>query len=251
MTGLRARLFNKFTGTIDSIGGVPSDKHMHTLLKVLADPRMADKMKSGSYEVLGIAPGGAAYIFVNDRSINTLANASGKKVAVLDYDEQQAEMVAQVGATPVRTDITSAPNKFNNGVVDVLAAPLVAYEVMELYKGMSPNGGIVNYPLAQITMQMIARDDMFPDSVAQVVREELFSGYDQIMEQVGDYAGKVPDKWWIEIPADDKQEYETMMQEARVTLRDEDYYSGEMLTLQRKIRCKFDSGRPECTQRVE
>lgn len=251
MTGLRARLFNRFTGTIDSIGGMPSIEHMRVLLKVLADPRMADEMVSGHYEILGIAPGGAAYVFVNDRSINTLANAAGKKVAVLDYDETQAEMVAQVGATPVRTDLVSAPNKFNNGVVDVLAAPLVAYEVLELYKGMSPDGGIINYPLAQITMQLVGRDGRFPDKVAQVIREEFYGSFDEIVSQLHSYAGKIPDHWWIEIPPTDKQEYETMMQEARIQLRQDGYYSGDMLQLQRKIRCKFDSSRPECTQNVE
>lgn len=251
MTGLRARLFNKFTGTIDSIGGMPSIEHMRVLLKVLADPRMADKMVSGQYEILGIAPGGAAYVFVNDRAINTLANAAGKKVAVLDYDETQAEMVAQVGATPVRTDLVSAPNKFNNGVVDVIAAPLVAYEVLELYKGMSPDGGIIDYPLAQITMQLVGRDERFPDRVAQIVREEFYGGFDEIVGQLHSYASKVPDHWWIEIPPADKQEYETMMQEARIQLRTDGYYSGDMLKLQRKIRCKFDSSRPECTQNVE
>lgn len=251
MTGMRARLFNRFTGTIDSIGGMPSIEHMRVLLKVLADPRMADKMVSGNYEILGIAPGGAAYVFVNDREINTLAKAAGKKVAVLDYDKTQAEMVAQVGATPVRTDLVSAPNKFNNGVVDVIAAPLVAYEVLELYKGMSPDGGIVDYPLAQITMQLVGRDARFPDKVGQVVREEFYAGFDQIVGQLHSYASKVPDRWWIEIPPADKQEYETMMQEARIQLREDGYYSGDMLQLQRKIRCKFDSGRPECTQNVE
>ena len=57
---------------------------------------------------------------------------------MLDYDPVQAEMVGQVGASPVPTDIVNAPNMFNNGVVDVLAAPLAAYEIVELYKGMTP-----------------------------------------------------------------------------------------------------------------
>ncbi len=247
MTGLRARLFNTYTGTVDAIGAVPSLKHMRTLLKVLAHPSRADKMVSGEYETLGIAPGGAAYVFVNDREINTLAKAAGKKVAVLNYDETQAEMVAQVGATPVPSDITNAPNKFNNGVVDVLAAPLVAYEVLELYKGMQPDGGIIDLPLAQITMQLIGRDERFPPEVAQVIREAFFNNFDRITERLHGYASQVPDKWWIEIPEEDKQEYQTMMQEARNQLRQEGYYSGAMLELQRRIRCKFDASRAECT----
>lgn len=247
MTGMRARLFNSYTGTVDAVGALPSLKHMRLLLKVLADPRSADKMVSGKYEILGIAPGGAAYVFVNDRKINTLGKAAGKKVAVLNYDETQAEMVAQVGATPVPSDITNAPNKFNNGVVDVLAAPLVAYEVLELYKGMNPDGGIIDMPLAQMSMQLIGRDELFPDKVAQALREEFYNSFDEITEQLHNFAGKVPDKWWIEIPKDDKQEYETMMQEARNQLRNDGYYSGAMLDLQRRIRCKLDATRAECT----
>lgn len=251
ISGLRARLFNLYTGTIDAIGGLPSEEHMRILLQVLANPKSAEKMVSGDYVVLGIAPAGGAYVFVNDRSINTLANAAGKRVAVLDYDPTQAEMVSQVGATPVPSNIVSAPNKFNNGVVDVLAAPLVAYEVLELYKGMSPDGGIVRYPLAQISMQLIGRKEKFPNEVAQLVREEFYNSYDTIMDRLAQENAKVPDRWWIEIPADDKQEYETMMQEARLTLREKNYYDADMLTLQRKIRCKLSPERSECAEPVE
>ena len=250
ISGLRGRLFNKYTGTIDSIGGVPSDEHMKILLQVMASPKSADKMVSGEYVILGLASAGA-YVFVNDRTINTLANAAGKRVAVLDYDPTQAEMVSQIGATPVASDIVSAPNKFNNGVVDVLAAPLVAYEVLELYKGMSPDGGIINYPLAQITMQLIGRKDKFPNEVAQLVREEFFNSYHLIKERLDQEAAKVPDHWWIEIPDSDKREYETMMQEARLTLREKDYYDADMLTLQRKIRCKLNPSKGECADPVE
>lgn len=251
MTGLRARMFNKFTGTIDSVGGLPTDDHMHMLLQVLASPRMADKMVSNNYVVMGIAPGGGAYIFVNDKNINSLARAAGKRIPVLEYDPTQARMVSQIGATPVAADLVSAPNMFNNGVVDVLPAPLIAYEILELYRGMGDTGGIIDYPLAQITMQLIGRVDKFPNEVAQLVREAFFEGYGEIMEQLNAEAAKVPDRWWIQIPEEDKQEYETMMQDARLQLREEGYYDADMLTLQRRIRCRFDNRRGECTNPVE
>jgi len=251
ISGLRARLFNRYTGTVDSVGGLPSEKHMRILLQVLASPRSADKMQANDFVIMGIAPAGGAFIFVNDRSISSLAKAAGKKVAVLDYDPTQARMVAQVGATPISSDIVSAPNKFNNGVVDVLAAPLIAYEAVELYKGMSPDGGIINYPLAQISMQLIGRTEKFPNEIAQLVREAFFEGYERIMARLDEEAAKVPNKWWIEIPDADKIEYETMMQQARIQLRDENYYDGDMLALQRKIRCKLEPSRAECANPVE
>ncbi len=251
MSGLRARLFNTNTGTIDSIGGLPSQEHMRILLQVLADPASAQHMVQGDYVVAGIAPGGGAYLFVNDKKINTLAAAAGKNVAVLDYDPVQAEMVGQVGASPVPTDIVNAPNMFNNGVVDVLAAPLAAYEIVELYKGMTPDGGIVDYPIAQISMQLVARRARIPNEAAQLVREVFFQSYQQIIDRVHEETKNIPDHWWISIPEGDKREYEVMMREVRLQLRERGYYSADMLTLQRRIRCKLDSSRAECADPQE
>lgn len=247
MSGLRARQFNLYSGTIDAIGAIPDQKHMHTLLKVLAHPKQARHMVQGEYVVMGVYPAGAAHIFVNDRSISSLAKAAGKRVAVLDYDVTQAEMVAAIGATPVTTDIVSAPNKFNNGQVDILPAPLAAYEILELYKGMSPDGGVVDYPLAQLSMQLIGRRDKFPNAVAQLIREASFEAYPQVLKRIELETRRVPERWMIKIPEKDKQEYEVMMQDARNALREQNYYSADMLNLQRKIRCKFDPTRPECS----
>ncbi|MAX55973.1 MAG: hypothetical protein CL537_10780 [Alcanivoracaceae bacterium] len=248
MSGLRARQFNLYSGSVDAIGAVPDSKHMQTLLQVLAHPKQAGHMVQGEYVVMGIYPAGAAHIFVNDRTISSLAKAAGRKVAVLDYDETQAEMVAAIGATPVSTDIVSAPNKFNNGQIDILPAPLVAYEVLELYKGMSPDGGIVDYPLTQLTMQLIGRLDKFPNEVAQLIREASFEAYPQVVDRIAQETRRVPDKWMITIPEKDKQEYEVMMQDARDALRERNYYSADMLTLQSKIRCKFNPARSECSR---
>tara|TARA_Y100001934_G_scaffold238266_1_gene291043 strand:- start:1510 stop:2679 length:1170 start_codon:yes stop_codon:yes gene_type:complete len=247
MSGLRARQFNLYSGSVDAIGAVPTQKHMQTLLQVLAHPKQAGHMVQGDYVVMGIFPAGAAHIFVNDKSISSLAKAAGRRVAVLDYDQTQAEMVAAIGATPVSTDIVSAPNKFNNGQIDILPAPLVAYEILELYKGMSPDGGVVDYPLTQLSMQLIGRLDKFPNEVAQLIREASFEAYPQVIKRIEQETRRVPERWMINIPDKDKQEYEVMMQDARNVLREQNYYSADMLALQRKIRCKFDPTRSECS----
>lgn len=246
MSGLRARQFNKYTGTVDAIGAIPDSKEMHTLLRVLADPSQAAKMVQGQYVVMGIYPAGAAYIFVDDRGISSLAKAAGKKVAVLDYDPVQAQMVASIGATPVPSDMVSAPNKFNNHVVDILPAPLVAYGFMELYKGMTPDGGIVDYPFTQLSMQLIGRLDKFPNAIAQLIREASLASYGKIHRQLQAEDKRVPSHWWIHISNTDKNKYDIMMQDARNTLRKKGYYSGAMLDLQHRIRCKYDPSRAEC-----
>ncbi|MCQ6261936.1 DUF6091 family protein [Alcanivorax sp. MM125-6] len=247
ITGLRARQFNKYAGTLDSIGALPSMEHMKLALRVLSHPSRAEQLTANSYEVIGIAPIGAAYLFVNDRDINTLAKAAGKKVAVLDFDPTQAKMVAAAGATPVPSDITNFAGKFNNGSVDVIAAPLVAYNVLELYKGLQPDGGIIDYPLLQLSIQLVGKEDRFPAEIAQKSREYFYKNLDQVLEQLERESSQVNSKWWVDIPDDDKREYEVMMQDARDQLRNEGYYDPDMLDLLRKIRCKLNSARAECT----
>lgn len=250
-TGLRARLFNRYTGTIDAIGAVPSRDHMKLLMQAITSPKNAERMLDGQYVVLGYAPMGAAYIFVNDRKINTLAKAAGKRVAVLDYDLVQAEMISQIGANPVPTALVNAGTKFNNKIVDVIAAPLAAYQIMELYKGLGDNGGIIDYPFSQITLQLVGRADKFPNELAQLVREDFLTRFHAIEKLVDAQEGDIPEEYWIEIPDNDKAEYQVMMQEARIQLRERHYYDGDMLKLQRKVRCKFEPDHFECTNPVE
>jgi len=115
LTGLRGRQFNDFTGSLDSLGAIPSNKIMEKALATLANPALASKMVQGKYEVAGIAPAGAAFLFVKDRSINSVEKLAGKKIAVFDYDKSQAKMVQKIGAQPVSSDITNFAAKFNNG----------------------------------------------------------------------------------------------------------------------------------------
>ena len=132
MTSMRARTYNKFAGSIDALGGVPSNKIAQKAVEYVLDPRntkrMTTTLQGENYEVAGIGLIGSAYIFVKDRSLNSIEKAQGKKFAILHYDRAQRVMVERVGAVPVMSDISNFIKKFNTGEVDVVAAPAYAYK---------------------------------------------------------------------------------------------------------------------------
>jgi TRAP-type C4-dicarboxylate transport system substrate-binding protein len=92
ITGMRGRQFNSFTGSLDAIGAIPDLNLAVKVMQGLANPNFAKYMTNGKYEVVGVIPVGDAFLMVNDRNINTVAKAAGKKIAVLDYDQAQKIM---------------------------------------------------------------------------------------------------------------------------------------------------------------
>lgn len=81
LTGIRARALNKYSGSLAAVGAIPDYDVLHTVLKVLSSgaPSVVEKLKTGPNEVAGLVPMGAAYLFVRDRSVNTVNKLSGKK----------------------------------------------------------------------------------------------------------------------------------------------------------------------------
>lgn len=253
LTGLRGRLFNSYTGSLDSIGSQPDYDSVRLVHQAMANPKLAPQMKSGPYEVTGMLPLGAAFIFVNDKAINNVGALSGKRIAVLDFDKAQATMVRRVGASPVSADTISFAGKFNNRSVDVCAAPAVAYRALELYKGLEPKGGVVRFAVAQITLQMIARHEQFTGAsdFSQKSRQWFFSQFDRALSLIKIAEKEIDDKYWIDLPLIDKIKYDEMMRQSRIALRDDGVYDAATLTLLRKVRCKLDGARAECTEKTE
>ncbi|WP_417531010.1 putative solute-binding protein [Marinobacter lipolyticus] len=251
-TDLRTRPFNKFTGSISAVGAIPTYDDLKTVLATLATPKAAPLMEDNGYEVLGIVPVGAGYLFVNDRSIDTAGELAGKRMATLDYQKDAIHMVNHVKATVVPSDITNFAGKFNNGSVDTAYAPAFAYEALELYKGIGEGGGIVDYPLAQLTIQVIARNDALSDEAAQKSREVAWGMYGQAMDLIQGQEQAIPEEKWIRISEKDIQGYQEMFRENRLQLRDgsngaDKVYHPKMMSLLSKIRCSSNPSASECT----
>lgn len=253
MSNLRARQFNHFTGSLDSLGAVPSYKHLTAVLQTLARPEMAKYMINGDYEVVGMIPLGAAYIMVNDRKINTLAKAAGKKIAVLDYDKSQIKMVQRVGGQPVSIDLSTMSGKFNNGQVDIMAGPAVIFKPLELYKGMTDkagnaSGAVVRFPLLQVTAALVVNRKKFDDpAVNQRLREYVLSQVDTAYKYVAQAEAAVPAKYWMDVPDADQPGYVKLMREARIEMIKDGTYDKRMMSLLKKVRCKFEPTNYECS----
>ena len=251
ITGMRGRQFNQFTGSLDAIGAITDLKLAVKVMQGLASPTFAKAMVNGKYEVVGVIPIGDAYLLVNDRNINTVAKAAGKKIAVLDYDEAQKIMASQVGAQAVSSDITNFGAKFNNGQVDIIGAPAAAFKPLELHKGLGTKGAIVNYPILQVTGNLIIHPDKFPAGFGQKSREWVKAQLPRAFGILGKMKADIPQKYWMEVPAADKPGYQKLMREARINLTANGIYDKRMMKLLWQFRCREDAKNFECALQDE
>ena len=70
----------------------------------------------------------------------------------------------------VPADVGTFAGMFNNGSVDICAAPATAFKPLELEKGLGRSGGIARLPLAQMTFQMVGRDEVLTETMAPYPR---------------------------------------------------------------------------------
>ncbi|PTQ89600.1 hypothetical protein C8N29_106131 [Agitococcus lubricus] len=251
MSNLRARQYNSFVGSLDAIGAILSYKQLNEVIGILAKPEMNKYMVSQNFEIVGIIPMGAAYIMVNDRKINTISKAAGKKVAVFDFDKSQAKMVQNIGAQPVSVDFSNVGGKFNNGQVEIMAAPALAFEPLELYRGMTDaqgnaRGAIIKFPLLQVTGVLMMHQNRFPDGLGSLIREFVSTQLAPAYQFVLETENEIPVKYWMDVPEADKPGYVAMMRTARIQMTKEGHYDKQMMRLLKNVRCKLEPSNYEC-----
>ena len=255
---LRAKQFNLFIGSLDSVGSLRNYDQLRSAMRVLyTNPKVAPMMINGSYQVGGVVPLGAVYVMVNDRKIDSIEKAAGKKVAVLEWDKSQAKMVQQLGAQPVASDITNFAGKFNNGQVDIIAAPALAFRPFELYRGLGDKGAIYRLPLTMMTGAIVFNRDKFIkevpelDDKIQKIRNFAIGYLEQAYQLIDAMEKDIPAKYWMDLSDADKEKYFGMMREARLQLTREGFYDPRMTGLLKRIRCRHEPQNAECALKDE
>ncbi len=251
-TGIQSRQFNSFTGSLDAMGALPSYAHLKTVISTISAPQAAPLMINDPYEVAGVIPIGAAYLFVNDRALlSKYAEMEGRhsniRIAVMDNDPAQQELVSLLGTPFMSATIAEMYRKFNSGLVDVSYGPAVVYQAMELYKGLQEKGGVIRFPVAQLSLQIIIRKAEFPAEFGQKSREYAFSQFDKAVLLAQNYEQRIAPKWWLNVSEANQSRYHDIYRKTRISLRDKGVYNAKMLRVMRLVRCKKNPQLSECT----
>ncbi|MFT3857079.1 MAG: DUF6091 family protein [Aquabacterium sp.] len=258
----RSKPYNLFAATTDALGATTfardgkldmdaSYEVLRRAIEVFSSPKAANLMVDGKYEVAGIVPMGAAYPIVNDRKINSVEAAAGKRIAALDVDKVQAMIISRLGAQPVASDITNFATKFNNGLVDVIFAPALAYKPLELHKGVGNKGAISRMPITFLTYQIIINKDKFPAGMGQKARKYWLSQFEPTMKMIRKAEAELPPNVWMEIAPQDLKRYIAMLRDGRVEIAEAGFYDKRALKVIKRIRCDMNGADPECTNKAE
>lgn len=251
-TGVRLQRFNRFPSTVEAMGALPTYDHLRTLLTTVTTSDGASKklLKDGR-ETVGFIPVGAVYLFVRDRTVDSVSELAGKRIATMDYDKAAPAMVKRVGAVMVPADLGTIGPKFNNGAVDAAYVSAPAYEPFELHRGLAKGGGVLKSPLAQATLQVMIKADQFPEGFGKKARTFFLGKFDHAVGLAKKAEAGIPAAMWVDIPTSETAGWEEMFADVRVNLRDAGAYDGMMLKVMKSQRCKADSGRAECADTRE
>lgn len=247
MSAAKAAKFNLFASSIGAVGAVPSYEHLRLVMAALASDKASKYLRKEQFEVIGIQPAGAIFLFLRDRYLRGVEDLAGRKMGVLESMPEMRNLVTDMGMTPVNSTVSNIFQKFNNGNIDITGSPAIAYELMELYKGLSDTGGVIEYPLLQGSVQLIAYGDKLPQGFAQKSRQYFLDNFDESLSYIKKAEASIPRKYWMPLPDCNRREMDAMNRDIRLSLLEKGVYDPKMLTLLRKVRCKIDATRPECT----
>ena len=261
-TGLRTRQFNGIAATLDALGATTivrngkidmpaSYEVVRQAVAAFTSPAAIRFMVEGNYEVGGILPVGAAYPMVRDRRINSVEALAGKRIAAFDHDKAQALMIQRIGAQPVSADVTNFATKFNNGMVDMIVAPALAYRPLELYKGLGKQGAVGRFPLLILTYQVILNRSKFPPGFGEKSRQYWLDHFDGAMSLVANAESSIPGNAWMDFNPDDAVKYTLMLRQARIDIAEAGFYNKRGLRIIKKVRCSINPGDSECSTPAE
>jgi len=245
ISGARAMEFNRFTGTIEALGGVPDDDHLAIMFQLLSSPRLDKRMVEGDYVVLGFSTLGENYLYSQTGKALTLKDLAGKKVGVPSYDKSLLKVAETANANIDAEELLTVVDRFADKSVDAMLAPIIGYHFGGSNK-MQDGMGIVNARLSQSTIQLIGRVDRFPEGISQLLREDFLMKYESYKKRLDNERDNLSKQQWFDVSAADKAKLEEQLTELRISLSEEGIYDPYMLKLLKRVRCHVNKERAEC-----
>ena len=246
VTAILSRRFVPFAGTLDAIGGITSEQKMRQAILTISSPKATVLMSHEDYEVVAALPVGSMFAFLNDRTITSVEQFKDKKFAILNGDIQTYKFAQLSGAVPVPTTLSTFAKMFNEGSVDIVLMPALAYNTFELYHGLKDKGGILDIRMFYGMLQAISRKSAFSSDFGEKMRKYMVGRLDTIFTLINEAERTIPEKYWIRTSQQDKDKLDYFYKDIRLALKIGNQFDAKALSLLWKIRCQSSPEREEC-----
>ena len=260
-TSIRTKSYNSVTAAMDTGGAVTivrdgkidmdaSYKVIHKAMQVLASPQATKFAIQDRFEMAGAIPLGPIYVMVRDKSLFKKGFA-GTRMPAFEHDKSQAYLIAKVGAQPISVDTKTFVSKFNNGATDMVFAPAVAYQPLEIFKGVGKDGGVNRFPLTFSSLQIVFERSKIPEGFGTKSRQYWVQQFDEILTTVKKAETGIPANVWVEFPPEEALKFVANQRDLRVELAQKGFYDKQGLKLMKRVRCSVHPDAAECSNNVE
>ena len=161
----------------------------------------------------------------------------------------QLRLAKRLGFQALAADIDDFALKFNQGTADILPAPAIAYMPLELFKGVGNKGLVLKMPISYLSLQVVLRSDKFPANYGQKSRTYFNSMFDSLLKPTRQAEQEI--LYFFPAPDGEYDNYQALLRDARISMAQEGIYDTKMMSLLKKVRCKNQSNRAECTDGKE
>jgi hypothetical protein len=248
ITGVKANKFNSFTGSIEALGGLTSKKQMSLLLQVLSSPKAMPKMQDEKYVVIGVIPLGENFL-MSTKSNASIASIMSGRASRISNDASQESIFKKFSVPSKEFNILAdSIRAFRQGETDVMLAPKVTYNMFSLGQAMA-KGVILDYPVSQMTLQIVGNIDRIPPEVALILREDLFIKFNYLYREVKKNNRNIPNSVLKQVSQSDQQLLSKTIADIRKENTKSGVYNKSMIKLQDRIRCKLDRSLPLCKRK--
>src|SRR5690606_37618393 len=128
-----------------------------------------------------------------------------------------------------------------------VGAPAYAYKPLEIYKGLGSNGAMFNFPVLQVSADLVIRPEKFPAGFGQKSRGWFVKNLPKSIAMINRLEGEIPAKYKMNLAADEKLKYQKMLRDGRMDMTKKGIYDPAMMSVLKKARCSVDKANFECS----
>ena len=158
-------------------------------------------------------------------------------------------MAERLGFQALAADVNDFSLKFNQGQADILPAPAIAYLPLELFKGVGNKGLVLKMPIAHLSLQVLSHPDKFPATYGQQSRSYFANQFDTLIKPT--HKAEQDILYFFPAPDGEYNNYQALLRDVRISMIEEGIYDKRMMTILKKVRCKSQPARSECSDSQE